>query len=64
MKRLQIKTEEVKKQISLAATDYLKLEELTKKLEELKKTEEELTERWVYLNELYEKICEAENSEK
>ncbi len=58
------KTEEVKKQISLAATDYLKLEELTKKLEELKKTEEELTERWVYLNELYEKICEADNSKK
>lgn len=58
------KTEEVKKQISLAATDYLKLEELTKKLEELKKTEEELTERWVYLNELYEKICEADNGEK
>ena len=38
--------------------------ELTKKLEELKKTEEELTERWVYLNELYEKICEADNSKK
>ena len=46
-----------------AASDYTALEELLVKKQTLKRELESAMERWVYLNELKEKI-EAEASEK
>ena len=43
-------------EIAEAASDYVRLQELTEKLEFLKAELEAKTERWVYLNELAEKI--------
>ena len=43
-------------EMSLSQTDYVKLQELSEKKEELEALLEEKTERWVYLNELNEKI--------
>ncbi len=44
------------------AADYVKLEELTAQKEELERLLEEKTDRWVYLNELAEKIAEQKES--
>lgn len=44
------------------AADYVKLEELTAQKEELGRLLEEKTDRWVYLNELAEKIAEQKES--
>ena len=44
--------------MSLISTDYVKLQELSEKKEELENTLEETMDRWVYLNELAEKIEE------
>ena len=43
-------------EIAEAASDYVRLQELTEKLELLKAELEAKTERWVYLNELAEQI--------
>ena len=42
--------------LSKAASDYVRLQELTAQLDMLKAALEAKTERWVYLNELAEKI--------
>ena len=43
-------------QIQNAATDFVKLNELSEKKEKLEKELEEKTERWIYLTDLDEKI--------
>lgn len=43
-------------QIAASANDYVKLQELLAQKETLERLQEEKTERWVYLNELAEKI--------
>lgn len=43
-------------QIAASANDYVKLQELLAQRETLERLQEEKTERWVYLNELAEKI--------
>lgn len=43
-------------ELDAAASDYIKLQELTEKMEALKTELEAKTERWFYLNELSEKI--------
>lgn len=50
---------ETEKEMSLISTDYVKLQELSEKKEELENTLEETMDRWVYLNELAEKIEES-----
>lgn len=47
----------------VASSDYVRLMELTERLDGLKKALDEKTERWLYLNELAEKI-EAQNGKK
>lgn len=46
----------VEGQMSACGSDYVKLQELTARQEQLKTNLEEKTERWVYLNELKERI--------
>ena len=56
IEKLEEKTAELEEQISKCATDFIKLNEL---MQEKEKTEAELSdkmERWVYLNDLAEKI--------
>ncbi len=53
---LEAGLEEIEKATVEAATDYPKLAELAVKKEEVEKQLEEKMERWMYLNELYEKI--------
>ena len=63
IEKLEEKIAELEEQISKCATDFIKLNEL---MQEKEKTEAELSdkmERWVYLNDLAEKI-EAQKSEK
>ncbi len=62
IEKLEEKITELEEQISKCATDFIKLNEL---MQEKEKTEAELSdkmERWVYLNDLAEKI-EAQNRE-
>ena len=62
IEKLEEKITELEEQISKCATDFIKLNEL---MQEKEKTEAELSdkmERWVYLNELAEKI-EAQKRE-
>lgn len=62
MEKLEEKIAELEEQISKCATDFIKLNEL---MQEKEKTEAELSdkmERWVYLNDLAEKI-EAQKRE-
>lgn len=49
----------ISEQIEIASSDYLKLQELMKQKEILDKALEEKMDRWVYLNDLAEKISEA-----
>jgi ATP-binding cassette subfamily F protein uup len=51
---------ELSKLILTESSDYIKLQELMTQKESLEKTLEEKMERWVYLNDLAEKIAEAE----
>ncbi len=44
------------KQIAASGNDYMKLQELLAQKEELEQLQEQKTERWIYLNELAEKI--------
>ncbi len=53
---LESTIEEVDGQISEAGSDYCKLQELTAKRDELTAALDEKMERWVYLNDLAEKI--------
>ncbi|HCR41109.1 MAG TPA: hypothetical protein DIW41_09435, partial [Lachnospiraceae bacterium] len=48
--------------ITLAATDYAKLNELMAEKEALEKSLEEKMDRWVYLNDLAEKIEAAKEN--
>lgn len=51
--------EKIKEEIDKNATNYGKLRELTEEKEKKEKLLEEKMERWVYLNDLAEKIVEA-----
>ena len=53
---LEEKIAELEKQMQAAATDFVRLNECMKEKEEAEQLLEEKTERWVYLNELAEKI--------
>lgn len=53
---LEEKIAELETQIALNATDFVKLNEFTKEKEEAENLLEEKMERWVYLNDLNEKI--------
>lgn len=53
---LEQQISEVEQQMEIFACDYVKLSELTEQREALEVQLEEKTERWVYLNELAEKI--------
>lgn len=60
---LESTIEEVDGRISEAGSDYCKLQELTAKRDELTAALDEKMERWVYLNDLAEKI-EAQKSQR
>ena len=53
---LEEKLEGFEAEIAKAAHDFVRLNELTKEQEETKKLLEEKMERWMYLEELAEKI--------
>ena len=53
---LEEKIAETEKEINRTGSDYCKLQELTAKREELSAALDEKMERWVYLNDLAEKI--------
>lgn len=61
---LEEKLEKLDKDIMANATNSGKLNELTQQKEEAEKELEEKMDRWVYLNDLAEKIEEQKNSEK
>jgi len=48
-------------EIALSASDYVRLQELLTEKEALEKQLEEKTERWVYLNDLAERIAQQNN---
>lgn len=54
---LEEKAQKLDMQINGAASDYVLLQQLMKEKEELERQLEEKMERWVYLNELAEKIA-------
>lgn len=58
---LEGKIAECEKQIEQSASSYIRLTELTKEKEELQKQLDEKMERWVYLNDLAEKIEQSKN---
>ncbi len=53
---LEAKIDQCKKEQEAACSDYVRLTELTAQQEQLEQELEEKTERWVYLNELKERI--------
>lgn len=57
LEQLAAKIETCEQQIAGAANDYVKLQELLAQKEELERQQEYKMERWVYLNELAEKIA-------
>ena len=57
--KLEDKISRIDQEMESAATDYGKLNELVKEKEETEKLLEEKMERWVYLNDLAEKIIAA-----
>ena len=61
MENLEAEMEKKEKQISLASTDFVKLNVLTEEKNELEKRLSEKMERWVYLNELVEEIEKNKN---
>ncbi len=61
--KLEDEVSKTDEEMNIYASDYVKLTELTKKKEELERTLEQKMERWVYLNDLAEKI-EASKMEK
>ncbi len=58
---LEGKIAECEKQIEQSASSYIRLTELTKEKEELQKQLDEKMERWVYLNDLAEKIEQSKS---
>ncbi|NLM34524.1 MAG: ABC-F family ATP-binding cassette domain-containing protein [Clostridiales bacterium] len=58
---LEEKLKEVEEKINKAAADYTLLQELLKEKEELENKLEEKMERWIYLNDLAEKIQKGQN---
>jgi ATP-binding cassette subfamily F protein uup len=58
---LEGKIEEIEKKIHKASSEYSLLQDLLKEKEELEVRLEEKMERWMYLNELAEKISENKN---
>jgi len=60
--KLEQKIADTEQAITLAATDYAKLNELMAEKEALEKSLEEKMERWVYLNDLAEKIEAAKEN--
>ncbi|MBE5806784.1 MAG: ABC-F family ATP-binding cassette domain-containing protein [Clostridiales bacterium] len=59
---LEERLAELDRDIAENASDYQKLTELTQAREEAERALEEKTERWVYLNDLAERIAEQERS--
>ena len=57
---LEEKLESLERQMAANATNSVKLKELLEEQEKTNALLEEKTERWVYLNELAEKIAEQE----
>ena len=57
---LEEKLSSIERQIEANATNSVKLRELLAEQEETQKALDEKTERWVYLNELAEKIAGQE----
>lgn len=57
LEQLAAKIETCEQQIAGASDDYVKLQELLAQKEELERQQEYKMERWVYLNELAEKIA-------
>ena len=51
---------DTEKEIALNSSDYVKLQELSDKKEQLEQELSEKMERWVYLNELAERIANGE----
>lgn len=58
---LEEKLKEVEEKINKAAADYTLLQEILKEKEELENKLEEKMERWIYLNDLAEKIQKGQN---
>ena len=56
---LELRIQETEEKIGQHATEYAKLDELTKQKEELDRILEVKMERWVYLNDLAEQIAAA-----
>ena len=59
---LESKLSKLEEEITQAATDYTKLNELMKQKEEVEKELEKKMERWVYLNDLAEQIEAAKDN--
>ena len=59
---LEEKIEELEREIFQNATDFVKLNALVKEKEEAERTLEEKMDRWVYLNDLAERIEQQKNS--
>ena len=59
--KLDFELSELSKRIDSESSDYLKLQEMIKLKETLEKTHNEKIERWVYLNDLKEKIEQSQN---
>lgn len=60
--KLEAKKREISKQEQAFSSDYVRLQELMEERQKLDAELEEKTERWVYLNELAEKIQASKNS--
>ncbi len=58
---LEEKIAQCETDIAAASSDYVRLQELLAEKESLEKQLEEKTERWVYLNDLAERIAEQNN---
>ena len=61
LQALEEKLEELDAKILASATDFVKLNELTKEKEDTLRLQEEKMERWMYLEELAEKIREEKD---
>lgn len=61
MEQLEAELEELEQSISLASTDYTKLNELMKKKEAKEQELEVKMERWIYLSDLAERIEASKN---
>ena len=60
--RIENDIKKCEEEISHCTSDYVKLQELTEKKDELSKLLEEKTERWLYLNDLADRIEEMRNN--